>query len=34
MSELKLFNTLTGKKEVFKPIEEGKIRMYVCGMTV
>ncbi len=31
---LKLFNTLTGKKEVFKPIEEGKVKMYVCGITV
>lgn len=31
---LKLFNTLTGKKEVFKPIVEGKVKMYVCGITV
>ena len=31
---MKIFNTLSGKKEVFKPIEENKIRMYVCGMTV
>ena len=31
---LKLFNTLTGKKEEFKPIEEGKVKMYVCGITV
>ncbi|WP_461482448.1 cysteine--tRNA ligase [Porticoccus sp.] len=29
-----LYNTLTRQKEVFKPIEEGKIRMYVCGITV
>ena len=31
---LKIHNTLSGQKEVFKPIEENKIRMYVCGMTV
>ncbi len=32
----KLFirNTLTGEKERFKPIKEGKVSMYVCGMTV
>ena len=31
---MKIFNTLTRKKEEFIPIEEGKIRMYVCGPTV
>ena len=31
---LKVFNTLTGKKETFTPIEEGKVKMYVCGITV
>ncbi len=31
---LKLFNTLTRRKEKFVPIEPGKVRMYVCGMTV
>jgi cysteinyl-tRNA synthetase len=31
---LKIHNSLTRQKEVFKPIEDGKIRMYVCGMTV
>ncbi len=31
---LQIYNTLSGKKEVFEPIEAGKIRMYVCGMTV
>ncbi len=31
---IQLFNTLTRKKETFKPIEEGKVRMYVCGPTV
>lgn len=29
-----LYNTLTRQKEVFEPIEEGKVRMYVCGPTV
>ena len=31
---MKIFNTLSGKKEIFKPIEKGKVSMYVCGMTV
>ncbi len=31
---LKIYNSLSNQKETFKPIEEGKIRMYVCGMTV
>ncbi len=31
---LKIHNSLTRKKEVFTPIEPGKIKMYVCGMTV
>ena len=31
---LKLYNTLTRKKEVFKPIKKGSVRMYVCGPTV
>lgn len=31
---LKLFNTLTGKREPFEPIEPKKVRMYVCGVTV
>jgi cysteinyl-tRNA synthetase len=31
---LMLYNTLTRNKELFTPIEPGKIRMYVCGMTV
>jgi len=30
---LKLYNTLTRKKEVFKPIQKGKVGMYVCGPT-
>lgn len=31
---MKIYNTLTRTKEVFKPIEENKIKMYVCGPTV
>ena len=31
---LKIYNTYTNQKEEFKPIEAGKVRMYVCGMTV
>ncbi|HEC77112.1 MAG TPA: cysteine--tRNA ligase [Thermoplasmatales archaeon] len=30
---LKVYNTLTRKKEPFIPVEEGKVKMYVCGMT-
>jgi len=33
-SEIYLKNTLTGKKELFTPIVEGKVGMYVCGPTV
>ncbi|MGN1179652.1 MAG: cysteine--tRNA ligase, partial [Suilimivivens sp.] len=31
---MKIYNTLTRQKEEFVPIEEGKVRMYVCGPTV
>ncbi len=31
---LTVYNTLTRKKEPFKTIEEGKVRMYCCGITV
>jgi len=31
---IKIYNTLSQEKEEFKPIEPGKVRMYVCGMTV
>ena len=30
----KVFNTLTRKREVFKPLEKGKVKMFVCGVTV
>ena len=32
--KMKIYNTLTKMKEEFIPIEEGKVRMYVCGPTV
>jgi cysteinyl-tRNA synthetase len=31
---VKLYNTLTRSKEEFVPLEEGKVKMYVCGPTV
>jgi len=31
---LRIHNSLSGEKEVFKPIEAPKVKMYVCGMTV
>src|SRR5690242_16048965 len=31
---LKLFNTLTGKPDEFRPIEPKHVRMYLCGVTV
>lgn len=31
---LKIYNSLSGEKEVFKPIHEGNVGMYVCGPTV
>jgi len=34
MSSLKLFNTLTGKKEPFRPFSPGRVKMFVCGPTV
>ena len=33
-SKLNITNTLTGKKEIFLPIDKNKIGMYVCGPTV
>ena len=31
---MKIYNTLTGKKQEFKPIQDGKVKMYSCGITV
>ncbi len=31
---LKIYNDLNNRKETFEPLEAGKVRMYVCGMTV
>lgn len=31
---LKIYNTHSGKKEIFTPLEENKVKMYVCGPTV
>lgn len=31
---MKIYNTMTRKKEEFKPIQEGQVKMYVCGPTV
>lgn len=31
---LKIYNTLSREKEIFKPLHDGKVSMYVCGMTV
>ena len=32
--ELRVYNTISGKKETFTPIEKGKVKMYACGVTV
>jgi cysteinyl-tRNA synthetase len=34
MSAIKIYNTLAREKQAFRPMEPGKVRMYVCGMTV
>lgn len=31
---MKIYNTLTGKKQEFVPLEQGKVKMYACGITV
>lgn len=31
--ELRFHNTFTGKEEVFKPLDAGQVKMYVCGVT-
>ena len=33
-TNMKIYNTLTAKKEEFVPLEEGRVKMYVCGPTV
>ena len=33
MRELKVYNTLTRKKEIFVPVTPGQVKMYVCGIT-
>lgn len=33
MREIKVFNTMTREKEVFKPVKEGEAKIYVCGVT-
>ncbi len=34
MIHLKIYNSLSGEKELFKPLNDGKVGMYVCGPTV
>ena len=34
MSQLAIYDSLTGRKQSFKPLVAGKVGMYVCGMTV
>ena len=31
---IKIYNSLTGKREAFVPVKEGEVRLYVCGVTV
>ena len=31
---MKIYNTMSKRKEEFVPLEEGKVKMYVCGPTV
>ena len=30
---LRVYNTMSARKEEFTPVEEGKVRLYVCGIT-
>ncbi|XP_034680848.1 cysteine--tRNA ligase 2, cytoplasmic-like isoform X2 [Vitis riparia] len=32
-TELRVYNTMTQQKEIFKPVVDGKVSMYVCGVT-
>ena len=34
VSMLKIFNTMTQKKEEFKPMHENRVKLFVCGPTV
>ena len=34
MIEVRIYNSLTNKVEIFEPIKEGEVSMYVCGPTV
>ena len=34
MNNFKIYNTLNGKKEIFKPVNDNHIRIYTCGPTV
>ena len=34
MTELRLSNTLSGEKEVFEPLDDDRVLLYVCGLTV
>ncbi len=34
MSDLKLYNTLTDKKQIFKPRQEGRVKLFTCGPSV
>lgn len=34
MSQLAIYDSLTGRKQTFKPLVDGQVGMYVCGMTV
>ena len=31
---IRVYNTFSGKKEEFRPVNEGKVKLYVCGVTV
>ena len=33
-SELKIYNSLTSRKELFKPLQKNNVGIYVCGPTV